>query len=76
MNQELLSRQPGTPRRRSGLPKAKMCPELVTEAENLEALVNKLRALIPELLEANGVATDDEFPFSLVARDRAHRYPA
>ncbi len=51
-------------------------PGLVTEAENLEALVNKLRALIPELLEANGVATDDEFPFSLVARDRAHRYPA
>ncbi len=28
-------------------------PGLVTEAESLEILVNKLRTLIPELLEAN-----------------------
>ena len=49
-------------------------PGLVTEAESLEALVHKLRTLIPELLEANGVATGDELPFRLIARDRAHRY--
>ena len=53
-------------------------PGLVTEAESLEALVVKLRTLIPELLEANGALppTADEFPFSLIARDRAYRHPA
>jgi predicted RNase H-like HicB family nuclease len=53
-------------------------PGLVTEAENLEALVAKLRTLIPELLEANGALppTGDEFPFRLIARDRAHRHAA
>ncbi len=49
-------------------------PGLVTEADNLEVLVTKLRVLIPELLEANGVATGSEFPFSLIARDRTHRH--
>jgi predicted RNase H-like HicB family nuclease len=50
-------------------------PGLITESESLETLVGKLRTLIPELLEANGVlpTTGDEFPFSLIARDRAHR---
>ena len=51
-------------------------PGLVTEAESLEVLVQKLRILIPELLEANGVTTGDEFPFSLIARDRAYRQAA
>jgi predicted RNase H-like HicB family nuclease len=51
-------------------------PGLVTEAENLETLVKKLRTLIPELLEANGIATGDEFPFSLIAHDRAYRHAA
>lgn len=48
-------------------------PGLVTEAETLEALLAKLRVLIPELLEANGVLPPDgdEFPFRLMARDRA-----
>jgi len=49
-------------------------PGLVTEADSLEALVCKLRTLIPELLEANGVATDDELPFCLIAHDRVHRH--
>lgn len=30
-------------------------PGLITEAETLEALVAKLRLLIPELLKANGI---------------------
>jgi hypothetical protein len=47
---------------------------LVTEAETLEALVDKLRRLIPELLEANGVAAADELPFCLIARDCAYRH--
>ena len=53
-------------------------PGLVTEAETLEALLAKLRVLIPELLEANGVLPPDgdEFPFTLIARDRAHRHAA
>jgi predicted RNase H-like HicB family nuclease len=51
-------------------------PGLVTEAESLESLVKKLRTLIPELLEANGIATGDELPFRLIARDRAYRHAA
>lgn len=51
-------------------------PGLVTEAETVEALSDKLRELIPELLEANGITppTDDhELPFDLLAErhDRA-----
>ncbi len=38
-------------------------PGLVTEAESLEMLVNKLRILIPELLEANG-DLEDQIPMS------------
>jgi predicted RNase H-like HicB family nuclease len=30
-------------------------PGLATEAETIEALANKLRAMIPELLQANGL---------------------
>lgn len=30
-------------------------PGLITEAESCEALVEKLKCLIPELLEANGI---------------------
>jgi predicted RNase H-like HicB family nuclease len=51
-------------------------PGLITEAENLEVLVKKLRTLIPQLLEANGVVTGDELPFRLIARCRAHRHAA
>jgi predicted RNase H-like HicB family nuclease len=50
-------------------------PGLITEADDLEALMGKLRVMIPELLEANGVLPPDvdELPFSLIALDRTHR---
>lgn len=53
-------------------------PGLITEAEDLEALVRKLRVMIPELLEANGVLPPDhdEFSYSLTVQDRAHRHAA
>jgi len=53
-------------------------PGLVTEADNLEALVAKLRVLIPELLEANDLLppNGDEFPYSLKVEDRAYRHAA
>jgi predicted RNase H-like HicB family nuclease len=35
-------------------------PGLVTEAGDLEALLRKLRGLIPELLEANGVRPPED----------------
>jgi predicted RNase H-like HicB family nuclease len=33
-------------------------PGLATEAETIEELTNKLRIMIPELLEANGLLSD------------------
>ncbi|MDN5848950.1 MAG: DUF1902 domain-containing protein [Nitrococcus sp.] len=48
-------------------------PGLVTEAETIEALTEKLRVLIPELLEANGITpvTDDHYlPFEIHAKRR------
>lgn len=44
-------------------------PNLVAEAASVEALTERLRGLIPELLEANGVVfpADDEIPFDLIA---------
>jgi hypothetical protein len=43
-------------------------PGLITEAGDLEALMSKLRVMIPELLEANGALPPnvDELPFSLI----------
>ena len=45
-------------------------PGLVTEADTLERLSEKLQLLVPELLEANGESgsTGDEIPFELLAR--------
>jgi predicted RNase H-like HicB family nuclease len=53
-------------------------PGLITEADTFEALVVKLRVMIPELLEANGALPpdNDEFPFSLITKDRAYRHAA
>jgi hypothetical protein len=53
-------------------------PGLVTEADNLELLVSKLKLMIPEMLEANGILppNGDDVPFSLTAHDRAHRHAA
>jgi predicted RNase H-like HicB family nuclease len=44
-------------------------PGLVTEAETVEQLVAKLRVLVPELLEANGVlgAGAEDVPIRLIA---------
>jgi len=41
---------------------------LATEADTMEALVQKLKAMIPELLEANGVRDLEEVPFELFTR--------
>jgi hypothetical protein len=47
-------------------------PGLVTESGTLEALRTKLLAVIPELLEANGVTFDlPEIPIHIVAEQTA-----
>ena len=43
-------------------------PGLATESATLEALVEKLKDLIPELLSENGVATTGGVPFELLTR--------
>jgi predicted RNase H-like HicB family nuclease len=43
-------------------------PGLATEADTTEALVEKLKVLIPELLEANGESDLGDVPFELLAR--------
>jgi predicted RNase H-like HicB family nuclease len=41
-------------------------PGLTTEASSMEALIEKLRVMIPELLDANGYQLDgDEVPFTV-----------
>ena len=45
-------------------------PGLATEAESSEQLIEKLRILIPELLEANGLLQENEqaeIPFQLLS---------
>jgi len=45
-------------------------PGLITEAETVEALAEKLSTMIPELLEANGTLASDairEAPINLIA---------
>lgn len=43
-------------------------PGLATEGETMEQLIQKLKIMIPELLEANGVALSQEVPFELISR--------
>jgi predicted RNase H-like HicB family nuclease len=43
-------------------------PGLATESETMEDLVDKLKIMIPELLEANGQKVNDEVPFELLTR--------
>jgi hypothetical protein len=43
-------------------------PGLATEEANMEALIEKLKVIIPELLEANGIRIDQEVPFEVMAR--------
>jgi predicted RNase H-like HicB family nuclease len=44
-------------------------PGLVTEAETVEALTEKLSVIVPELLEANGILAGNarEVPINLIA---------
>jgi predicted RNase H-like HicB family nuclease len=51
-------------------------PGLVTEADTVEQLVAKLRIMVPELLEANGVLGTgvEDVPIRLIA-ERAVRAP-
>ncbi len=43
-------------------------PGLVTEAENLDALMEKLRVMVPELLDLNGaLPKDDSLPIEVIA---------
>lgn len=43
-------------------------PGLATESDTIEKLVDKLRRLIPELLDANGCPDEGEVPFELLTR--------
>ncbi|HEY3076190.1 MAG TPA: DUF1902 domain-containing protein [Burkholderiales bacterium] len=45
-------------------------PGLATEADDMDALVAKLKTLIPELLDANGVNHAAEVPFEILG----HRF--
>ncbi|MBU4317875.1 MAG: DUF1902 domain-containing protein [Proteobacteria bacterium] len=38
-------------------------PGLATEEEPLEGLIQKLKVMIPELLEPNGAKTNKDLPF-------------
>ncbi|MEJ5378535.1 MAG: DUF1902 domain-containing protein [bacterium] len=43
-------------------------PGLATEAATMEALVDKLKVIIPELLVANNADFEDEVPFEIITR--------
>ena len=43
-------------------------PGLATEAETVEGLIEKLRSMIPELLEANGISLAQEVQFEVLSR--------
>ena len=43
-------------------------PGLVTEEATMEGLIEKLKVVIPELLEANGVKVNQEVPFEVMTR--------
>lgn len=43
-------------------------PGLATEDNTMENLIQKLKVLIPELLIANGVSTEFDVPFEVLAR--------
>ncbi len=50
-------------------------PGLATEADTMEHLVEKLKVMIPELLELNGTLPDSQIPFEILTRrfEIAHR---
>ena len=51
-------------------------PGLATEESTMEALIAKLKILIPELLDANGMGREDEVPFEILTRRFETAQPA
>ena len=49
-------------------------PGLITEADTVSALVQKLRYLIPELLDENGYPDGDEVSFKVTSEIEAITY--
>jgi predicted RNase H-like HicB family nuclease len=49
-------------------------PGLATGADTFEELIEKLRVVVPELLEENGLlqAASDEIPFTVIAERVEH----
>lgn len=43
-------------------------PGLVTEEATMEGLIQKLKTIVPELLEANGVKIGQGVPFEVITR--------
>lgn len=43
-------------------------PGLATEEATMEGLIEKLKTMIPELLLANGIATEQDVPFEIMTR--------
>ena len=43
-------------------------PGLATEADDMDALVEKLKTMIPELLDANGVQHGTDVPFEVLGQ--------
>ena len=43
-------------------------PGLATEGATMEGLIEKLRVMVPELLKANEIATDQQVPFEILTR--------
>ena len=43
-------------------------PGLATEGDTLEGLIDKLKEIIPELLDANGLKGEIEVPFEVLTR--------
>jgi len=43
-------------------------PGLATEAETIENLVEKLKIIVPELLEANGITYEKELSLEILSR--------
>ena len=43
-------------------------PGLATEESTIEGLIEKLKVMIPELLEANGEVVEAEVPFEVMTR--------
>jgi len=50
---------------------SKNVPGLITEADTVSALVQKLKYLIPELLDENGYEDGEEIPFTVISEIEA-----